>query len=80
MGPLVRLGFVIPTDCSASYLLTLLEPRRAPVRDDRVGGPALTVVWNGTEQDREAARVELAAALADAGSLTREVRFTDELA
>lgn len=76
----MRLSYVLPTDCDHEYVRGLIEPRRGAALDRFLAGTYLEVGYNGTDPDREAARTEITAALAQAGSRHTDVRFEDDIA
>ena len=68
----------MPPGCPSDYLVSLMERRRQPDLVRSLGETMLVLFWNGTSEDRETARTELAASLVEAGSSQAEVRFEDE--
>lgn len=67
-------------DCSAEFVAAHIHPRRQPtsIRTLHSEGQWLAVSTNGTHEDREAARAEVLAAMVEAGSAVRVLRFGDE--
>jgi len=74
------LEFEVPSDCSPEYLMSLMEPHRRAWLTRSLGGITLVLIYAGTSEDREEARAEIAAGLAEAGSATVVGRFRDEAA
>jgi hypothetical protein len=67
-------------DCSSRAVAALLDPHRQPetIGTANLAGEWITVWTNGTPADREAARAELLAAMAEVGSAAGVLRFQDE--
>ncbi len=78
MALMETINFLIPDDSSRQFLLDRMEARWAPRLDVRLAGAALVLGWNGTPEDRELARDEIGAALAEAHSQQLTVTFLDE--
>lgn len=68
----------LPDGCSAAYVGSLLPVRRHPLPTSDYDGESLRVEWTGEPQDREVARTEIRAALAEAGIAAAAVRFFDD--
>ncbi|GAB2585210.1 hypothetical protein [Microlunatus antarcticus] len=67
----------IPEDCSPDYLLSLIPPARGAWLDRRLAGTGLVVRSNGSDHDRQLARDEIQAALAQANSLTTTIELRE---
>lgn len=75
-----QLGTHLPVGCPAEHVAPLLEQRRDAhgiTALDGTGG-YLELDYDGTDQDRELARTEIQAALADLGCPDLAVSFSDE--
>jgi hypothetical protein len=72
------LGAPLPDGGSAEYIARILPVRRAARSTSDYDGESLQVMWTGHSQDREDARAEIGAALAEAGLDEAVVRFFDE--
>lgn len=73
------LDLPLPEGSSAEYVALLVPARRMSRSTSDYDGESLQVMWTGDHQDREAARAEIGAALAEAGIDDAAVRFFDEL-
>lgn len=78
MARMETLSFLVPNDCPRQFLIDQMEARREPWLDTRMAAAALQLGSNGTSEDRELARDEIGAALAQAHSQQRSVIFLDE--
>lgn len=74
------LTFPLPRGCGPDEVIPLLPRPRAARDDSRLSGTYVAIDWDGSAEDREKARDEIGAALAEIGFDGRDVKFLDELA
>lgn len=72
------LELLLPDECSAEHVASLLPADREARSTSDFDGESMQVRWTGEPHDREAARDEITAALAEIGIENFPPRFFDD--